>query len=64
MKWKCVTCGKKVDENNSIGRDCLLMCNKCVTTIGEKLNIRDSMVFRVVLQMGFLKEENEKGATK
>lgn len=58
MRSKCVTCGKKVNEDNSIGRDCLLMCNKCMTKIGEKLNMRDSVVFRVVLQMGILKEEN------
>lgn len=58
---KCITCGKKVNENNSIGRDCLLMCNKCLLTIGEQLHMRDSIVFRVVMQMGFLKEENEKG---
>ena len=61
---RCVICGKKVDENNSIGRDCMLVCNKCFLKIGEKLHMRDSVVFRVVLEMGFLKEENEKGATK
>ena len=57
---RCITCNKKVNENNSIGRDCLLMCNKCMTTIGKKLDIKDSMIFRVVLQMGFLKEVYEK----
>lgn len=58
MEWKCITCGKEVDEDNSIGRDCLLMCNKCMTKIGKKLDMRDSVVFRVVLQMGALMEEN------
>lgn len=54
---QCFICNKAVNEDNSIGRDCLLMCNECETKIGKKLNMQNHVIFSVVLAMGFLKEK-------
>ena len=61
---KCKVCNKKTNIEKSVGRDCFIVCNKCIDEIANRIKIAPIDVFDVVLTIGFMKEKNKKTLDK
>ncbi len=55
---KCEICGKKTDWDNSVGRPCYIVCNRCVESIAKARKKHFSEITDEILKKGFKIEKS------
>jgi ribosome-binding protein aMBF1 (putative translation factor) len=50
---KCKICGEKTTWDTSVGRDCFIVCNKCVEKIAKEQQKSRIDVLEEILHKGF-----------
>lgn len=57
---KCKICGEKTTWDTSVGRDCFIVCNKCVEKIAKEQQKSRIDVLAEILHKGFEIERRNK----
>jgi len=59
IKMKCKICKRKINYNNSIGRDTFLVCTTCIQNIKKRTCLENMDVLNTILAIGFMMEDYE-----